>query len=378
LTSNFVNFDHSNISTHSIYFRNESYGCEYASFTLQNLVEFTARQHETIESIETLSKLYESNLKSNFYSNSIEYKWNLENQEEIDAFIMKYNRKFVIDLHPNLFYSQSKLINLLIQSDVSKYCEFKLIKRLLTCSFNESKLQLEQIPTSRSDIFKSKNLSMVEKRILMKFITFCVDEATPQPSLATTLGEYLDTFNLTERLRNYILNAIAMCPAGINVDEGIQRCRKYFKSIGRYGDSPFLYQIYGTNELTQAFSRLSAVFGAIFYLNLPICSIKIDQESNQVDGVVVDLPNEKEKLFKCKNLITNLNYLKYEVVGERFEVSKCVLITNKSFFNVDDETSQNEVKINTILIIFKMILIIIVGRFRFYTFLKSQNHQKFT
>ena len=32
-----------------------------------------------------------------------------------------------------------------------------------------------QVPCSRADVFSSKDVSMIEKRKMMKFLTFCVD-----------------------------------------------------------------------------------------------------------------------------------------------------------------------------------------------------------
>ena len=288
------------------------------------MIEFAKNEEKT-----TLNK---KNLSEKFYLNSFEYKWNIDINE--DEFIKNHNRRFTIDLNANLFYSKSKLIDLLIQSDVSKYCEFKLIRSLLTSTFtdNRESIKLERIPTSRSDIFKSTSLTMIEKRLLMKFITSCVeDESTGKIEQSNIdFKNYLNEFNLTQRLRDYILNSIAMCPEDVSATNGIIKCKKYFKSIGRYGDSPFLYQIYGINELSQAFSRLSAVFGGIFYLNLKLWAINSD-------NIVVNLGNEKERTFKFKSLISNLNYLNYEIIGERFDISKCILVTNKSIFMNDNE-----------------------------------------
>ena len=41
----------------------------------------------------------------------------------------------------------------------------------------------------------------------------------------------------------------------------------YLDSIGRYGDSPFLYPIYGLGGLPEAFSRLCAIHGGTYMLN---------------------------------------------------------------------------------------------------------------
>ena len=37
---------------------------------------------------------------------------------------------------------------------------------------------LEQVPSSRADVFNTKHISVVEKRILMKFLTWCLQVTT--------------------------------------------------------------------------------------------------------------------------------------------------------------------------------------------------------
>ena len=110
--------------------------------------------------------------------------------------IVKEGRRFNIDLSSKLLYSQGLLIDLLIKSNVSRYAEFKNVTRIL--AFREGKV--EQVPCSRADVFNSKELSMVEKRMLMKFLTFCLDyEQHPEEYLAFTqcsFSEYLKTKKL--------------------------------------------------------------------------------------------------------------------------------------------------------------------------------------
>lgn len=336
---------------------------------------------ENDANLNNLTKLYEFNLANKYYGEKIEYKWNSDLIEQQNELLTKHSRRFSIDLTPNLFYSNSKLIDLLIKSDVSKYCEFKLIKRLLTfketeinnetssiqsSSFGSNSgggdgaIMLEQVPTSRSDIFKATNLTMIEKRLLMKFINSVINEEKEAEedvlTTSVTFNDLLNKHNLTKRLSNYILNAIAMCSPSVNYKEGVYKCKMYMKSVGRYGDSPFLYQMYGIGELTQAFSRLSAVFGTIYYLNLKTNSIKYDDSSEKndnkrfVEGIYVDLKSsnqqQNEKFFKCKHLIVNFNYLNYEIdnmSSNRHDISKCILITNKSLFNVNaNEEGKND------------------------------------
>ncbi|NXT57672.1 RAE1 geranylgeranyltransferase, partial [Pluvianellus socialis] len=85
--------------------------------------------------------------------------------------IVREGRRFNIDLVSKLLYSRGLLIDLLIKSNVSRYAEFKNATRIL--AFREGKV--EQVPCSRADVFNSRQLTMVEKRMLMKFLTFCLD-----------------------------------------------------------------------------------------------------------------------------------------------------------------------------------------------------------
>jgi len=50
----------------------------------------------------------------------------------------------------------------------------------------------------------------------------------------------------------------------------METCRKmqlYMESMGRYGDSPFLYPIYGLGGLPESFSRLCAIHNGTYMLN---------------------------------------------------------------------------------------------------------------
>lgn len=58
----------------------------------------------------------------------------------------------------------------------------------------------------------------------------------------------------------------------------------YLESIGRYGDSPFLYPIYGLGGLPEAFSRLCAIHGGTYMLNTPVDEILFDADG-KVTGI---------------------------------------------------------------------------------------------
>jgi Rab GDP dissociation inhibitor len=50
----------------------------------------------------------------------------------------------------------------------------------------------------------------------------------------------------------------------------IKKIQLYADSMGRYGNSPFIYPIYGLGGIPEGFSRISAVNGGTFMLNTDI------------------------------------------------------------------------------------------------------------
>lgn len=67
-------------------------------------------------------------------------------------------------------------------------------------------------------------------------------------------------------------------------DVVLDKIRLYMDSIGRYGDSPFIYPIYGLGGIPEGFSRMCAIYGGTFMLEKDIDKILFDSEGN-VSGV---------------------------------------------------------------------------------------------
>lgn len=62
-------------------------------------------------------------------------------------------------------------MELLISSNIARYAEFRSVTRILTW-FRDT---LESVPCSRADVFAAKDVSVVEKRILMQLLQLCVN-----------------------------------------------------------------------------------------------------------------------------------------------------------------------------------------------------------
>ena len=63
----------------------------------------------------------------------------------------------------------------------------------------------------------------------------------------------------------------------------VRKFELYLGSKDKYGDSPFLYPVYGLGGLPESFSRLCAIHGGTYMLNTPVDEILF--ESGKVVGV---------------------------------------------------------------------------------------------
>ena len=115
---------------------------------------------------------------------------------------------------------------------------------------------LEHVPSSRSDVFSTKHISPVEKRIFMKFVSFCLEyQEYPEKYenyLNRTFLDFLKHEKLTDNLIHFVVHTIAMVEPNINTLEGLKATQKFLSSLGRFGgNTPFLYPSFGSGELPQ-------------------------------------------------------------------------------------------------------------------------------
>lgn len=168
---------------------------------------------------------------------------------------LKLSRRFNIDLTPKLLYACGQLVELLISSNICRYSEFRAVDRVCTMMAGT----LRAVPCSRSDIFTSKEVSVVEKRLLSKhllvFLHLGADDPLHASYAGRTFREYLVESRLPVKLVHYVLHAIAMCGDAAPFAEGAERTKRFLLSAERYGSTPFLFAMYGCGELPQCFCR---------------------------------------------------------------------------------------------------------------------------
>jgi RAB protein geranylgeranyltransferase component A len=334
---------------------NDNYGGQYSTLNLDEFHRFlTNPPQQNLEATEDETDTTFAELKrvqvayKNAYKNiSINYLHAEPNSPEqsnrrdqlpadMNSDAASLYRKFVIDLNSNLIYAGGDLVQLLIDSGVGRYLEFKLVDAILVYVPNkEGQYSFQRVPLSKGDIFKNNFVSLVEKRYLSKFIATCADFENTQLFKEyenRPFVEFLKAQDLSPVLQTFVLYAIAMvdCEDAVTTREGMQRVRRFIGSVGRYGTTPFLYPMFGMSEINQAFCRVGAVYNATYVLRRGITSIYTSDE-NKVSGVKCTAFQP----LKCSHLVTNRDYTTdqdEEKDEDRESVLRCVLLSGTPVF----------------------------------------------
>lgn len=275
--------------------------------------------------------------------------------KDIPEDISSKSRMFCIDLTPKFLFSTGDMVDLLVQSNVSRYHEFKNNIRIL-CLTEDNDIHI--MPCRRNDVFTSPILTnLMDKRRLMKFIESCAKYsevsttveagASDQvPSDITDnadkpIGEYLEERGLKPVLRDYIINSIAMVKATDSTILACKQVQKFMIAVERYGRSPFLFPLYGCGEFPQSFCRLSAVFGGIYCLSTQISAIDVSRSQDTAESrsprfKVLFNRDVSANTVTSENLIISgrdakcLRLAKSEDRASKLTLSRAILITNKS------------------------------------------------
>lgn len=359
--------------------RNDYYGGMWASFTFEALQKWLdeCRNGKTNDFVKTSSPLVQNTEKSITIGNqfstvfNIEEKWfipeklpsvgnllsakitqtedspkeskdglteteaTLKHNDKLwcQAKIKTMGRKFNLDLAPKLLFSRGTLVELLISSNISRYAEFRCVNRILTWQFDK----LETVPCSRADVFATKNVGLIEKRQLMQLLTLCVEYKPESGEFKgfedKSLKQYLESKGLTENLMHYVLYAIAMSNDTTPCMVGVERTQQFLSSLGRYGNTPFLWPMYGTGELPQCFCRLCAVFGGVYHLKRAADSVIT--ANNECKAILSD-----GSRLDCDHLVMGVADAPPEFLGSvpKAGLSRGIFIIDRSISTTDKES----------------------------------------
>uniref|UniRef100_A0A665TFS9 Rab proteins geranylgeranyltransferase component A n=1 Tax=Echeneis naucrates TaxID=173247 RepID=A0A665TFS9_ECHNA len=310
--------------------RNSYYAANWASFTFNGLLTWIQQHHEESqpEEVQDWSSLLEegeeliylsysdstsiSNLQQTADSEGVEPTADLPRPSAIQgqseasrkkisyAQLVKEGRQFNIDLVSKLMFSRGSLVDLLIKSNVSRYAEFKNVTRILTYRHGN----VEQVPCSRADVFASRQLSVVEKRKLMRFLTSCLEETEEQQGeMNIVFSLFLCDQQLGDNLEHFLLHSIAMVTEDTPTEVGLASTRHFLRCLGRYGNTPFLFPVYGLGEIPQCFCRMSAVFGGVYCLRHSVRCLLVDKD-NRCKAVI----DSRGQRISCSHFVVDSSF----------------------------------------------------------------------
>ncbi|KJE89040.1 hypothetical protein CAOG_08429 [Capsaspora owczarzaki ATCC 30864] len=234
----------------------------------------------------------------------------LASAADIWAPLARQSRRFTLDVSPRGLFSRSRIVELLISSNVGRYLEFKPVDQMCFARSEPAGEAPQPVPCSRADVFSSSAFGMLDKRVLMKLLSFCValgpylqqptDASQVDPDVLAEFTRFKDTSlvqwlraerKLSPKLLYIVLYAIAAVDesstgeplssrAALTVEQGVDRLCQYLSSLGRYSRTPMLWSQYGVAELSQAFCRLCAVFAGTYILRADLASMLVSSSAS--------------------------------------------------------------------------------------------------
>ncbi|KAI0075423.1 FAD/NAD(P)-binding domain-containing protein [Panus rudis PR-1116 ss-1] len=303
---------------------NPYYGGDHASLTVDELIEWANAKKQG-----TLASAYRSAQRRKFSSITIKHS------------PIPKPRSFSISLTPTIIPSVGPLVDALVASGVSRYGGFKLLDKV---AVYEGPSRLQTVPTSKEDVFTSKDLSLIDRRRLMRFLTFAGGEYEQSPELGGHENDAFfsflrDIFRLPDKVATAITYALAFCTSGSEPTiHALRRVHRYLHSSGRYGPSPFLVGHYGgLGEIAQGFCRAAAVHGATYVLGhavtvaapirteVPQPAVRRDSDYTRWSLTLQDI----SETFDCQVVVSDTDYLPTTTAPNDSRIARCIAILNK-------------------------------------------------
>lgn len=200
--------------------------------------------------------------------------------------------------------------------------------------FSKKGAKIFKVPSNDSEALKSSLMGIFEKRRCRNFFVYVQDVDFEDTSTwkdidltRTPMKAIFKKFQLEDNTIDFIGHAVALYINDNYLEEPaiecLQKIQLYMDSIGRYGDHPFLYPIYGLGGIPEGFTRFCAIHGGTYMLNQDIDEISFGADG-KVEGVKAGGQLAKSPLVICDPSYVRSMEGQTEVVG-RVVRSICIL-----------------------------------------------------
>lgn len=155
---------------------------------------------------------------------------------------------------------------------------------------------IDKVPANDTEALKSNLMGWNEKRKCKNFFQFVQSYEQDNPKTwpghmnlqKIPFESLIKEFGLSKNTVDFIGHAVALYTnEDFKKNPAIEVYKKivlYMNSMGAYGDSPFIYPIYGLAGIPEGFSRKCALFGGTFMLNKKVDKFIFD-DNGKVCGV---------------------------------------------------------------------------------------------
>ncbi|KAL7695215.1 rab-GDP dissociation inhibitor [Lotmaria passim] len=256
---------------------------------------------------------------------------------------------YCVDLIPKVLMCAGELVKILRATVVDRYSmEFML----LDCSFVMKDGKIAKVPSTEMEALSSSLMGFFEKRRLGKFLEFVSDYDEKDSRTykgynlrVMTTAQLFKEFGVGNDTITFVGHAVALQSNDDYLQkpalETVMRCKLYRDSFLMYSRSPYVYPLYGSGELPQAFSRLSAVYGGTYMLQTPVDKVNFDAngvfESIESNGkkafakmVLGDPSYFPDRVKPCGKVVRCIAIMDHPIPGLKPDVHACQIIIPQS------------------------------------------------
>ena len=207
------------------------------------------------------------------------------------------NREWNVDLIPKFVMAYGKLVKMIIKTKVSDYLSWKCVEGTYVYQYKKGGFfskeggRIEKVPSNGKEALASDLMSLFEKRRCQKFFEYAQQFNPQKPEtfkkydpIKTTFGQFAKNFELEDNTVDFLGHAVALYDNDSFMNrptvEVLEKVQLYMDSVGRFGESPFIYPVYGLAGIPESFSRKCAVYGGTFMLNVDMKALEYDPVTN--------------------------------------------------------------------------------------------------
>ncbi|ESL09180.1 RAB GDP dissociation inhibitor alpha [Trypanosoma rangeli SC58] len=249
-----------------------------------------------------------------------------------------------VDLIPKVLMCAGDLVEILRSTVIDRYnMEFMLIDNSFVMKDN----RIAKVPATATEALTSPLMGFFEKRKAAKLFQFMGSYNPKDPNRhkkydlqAMTMAQLYKEFGIGNDTIDFVGHAVALHTNDDYMQrpafETVMRCKLYEKSFNMYSTSPYVYPLYGSGELPQAFSRLCAVYGGTYMLQTPVTKVNFDEQ-----GVFESIESEGKRAY-AKLILGDPSYFP-DRVKSCGRVVRCIAIMNHPIPNLNSDCNSCQI-----------------------------------